>query len=129
PMPMPMSMAAVFDSIQANIFTPKCATSGCHAGSSPAANLALDAPHSYADLINIPSTEMPSVVRVKPGDPMDSFLVQHIQNHGDGASQSDLSFIVQWITDGAPASISAMMMTSPFQVVAVQPETGAEMTA
>jgi hypothetical protein len=125
-----MSMAATFDSIQANIFTPKCASSSCHGGATPAANLALDALHSYGDLINVPSTEKPSEVRVKPGNAMDSFLVQHMQNGGDGASQTDLSFIVQWITDGAaPDMAAAMMMASPFQVAAVQPEAGAMMKA
>jgi hypothetical protein len=119
---MSAPMAATFESIQNNIFTPLCAN--CHGGANPAANLALDAMHSYADLINVPSTEKPSEVRVKPGDPMDSFLVQHIQNEGDGTTQTDLSYIVQWITDGALPIMSAMMMTTPFQVGAVQPETG-----
>jgi hypothetical protein len=128
-MPMPMPMAATFDSIQANIFTPKCASSSCHGGATPAANLALDALHSYGDLINIPSTEKPSEMRVKPGSAMESFLVQHMQNGADGASQTDLSFIVQWITDGAAPDMAAMMMASPFQVAAVQPEAGAIMKA
>jgi hypothetical protein len=94
----PPSMAS-FDSIQTNIFTPKCA--GCHSGSSPAANLNLDATHSYGDLVNVPSTEQPTILRVKPGDSADSFLVQHIESEGDGASSTDLSFIEQWIMEGA----------------------------
>jgi hypothetical protein len=94
----PTSMAS-FDSIQANVFTPKCA--GCHSGPSPPKDLNLDATHSYGDLVNVPSTEQPTVLRVKPGDPADSFLVQHIEGEGDGASTTDLSFIEQWIAEGA----------------------------
>jgi hypothetical protein len=114
-------LVATFDSIQSNIFTPLCAT--CHSGSSPPVNLNLDATHSYNDLINVPSTEQPTIVRVKPGDPMNSFLVQHIQSDGDGASPTDLSFIEQWITDGAPPSASAMAMAEEFQVASVEPDT------
>ncbi|HET9389700.1 MAG TPA: hypothetical protein VFO44_08645, partial [Steroidobacteraceae bacterium] len=79
--PTSQPLMATFDSIQVNIFTPIC--SGCHSGANPAANLALDAMHSYNDLINVPSTEDPSVVRVKPGSPMQSFLVLHMEKEGD----------------------------------------------
>lgn len=121
------TLMATFDSIQANIFTPLCAT--CHSGSNPPANLNLDATHSYSDLINVPSTEQPSIVRVKPGDPMNSFLVQHIQSEGDGASPTDLTFIEQWITDGAPPSASAMAMAEKFQLASVDPDTGNQLTS
>jgi hypothetical protein len=118
-------LMATFDSIQANIFTPLCAT--CHSGPNPPVNLNLDATHSYNDLINVPSTEQPTIVRVKPGDPMHSFLVQHIQSDGDGASPADLTFIEQWITDGAPPGASAMPMAEKFQVASVEPDTGGQL--
>ena len=117
----PPPLMATFDSIQANIFTPLC--SGCHGGANPAENLNLDATHSYNDLINVPSTEEPSIVRVKPGDPSQSYLVIHIQKEGDGASATDLSFIEQWITDGAPPS-TATSMAAKFEIAAVQPDSG-----
>ena len=117
----PPPMMATFDSIQANIFTPIC--SGCHGGANPAENLNLDATHSYNDLINVPSTEEPSIVRVKPGDPSQSYLVIHIQKEGDGASATDLSYIEQWITDGAPPS-TATSMAAKFEIAAVQPDSG-----
>ena len=117
----PPPMMATFDSIQANIFTPIC--SGCHGGANPAENLNLDATHSYNDLINVPSTEEPSIVRVKPGDPSQSYLVIHIQKEGDGASATDLSYIEQWITDGAPPS-TATSMADKFEIAAVQPDSG-----
>ena len=98
-MTAPPPLMADFASIQTNIFTPIC--SGCHSGPNPAANLDLDAAHSYDDLVNVPSTEQPTLDRVKPGDPANSFLVIHMQQDGDGAPASDIPFVVQWITDGA----------------------------
>ena len=118
----PPPLMATFDSIQANIFTPIC--SGCHGGANPAENLNLDAAHSYNDLIDVPSTEEPSIVRVKPGDPSQSYLVIHIQKEGDGASATDLSFIEQWITDGAPPSTTATSMADKFEIAATQPGSG-----
>ena len=118
----PPPLMATFDSIQANIFTPICA--GCHGGANPAENLNLDATHSYNDLINVPSTEEPSIVRVKPGFPSQSYLVQHLQKEGDGASATDVSFIEQWITDGAPPSTTATPMADKFEIAAAQPDSG-----
>jgi hypothetical protein len=112
-------LTADFDSSQANIFTPIC--SGCHGGANPAANLSLDAAHSYNDLVNIPSTEEPMLERVKPGDPTDSFLVIHLGKDGDGAPASDIPFVVQWIMDGALPGNLAMPMEADFKVNAVEP--------
>ena len=120
--PPAMTLTADFDSIQANIFTPICA--GCHSGPNPAANLSLDAAHSYNDLVNVPSTEEPTLDRVKPGDPTNSFLVIHLQKDGDGAPASDIPFVMQWITDGALPGSSAMPMNVEFKVSAVEPNLG-----
>jgi hypothetical protein len=121
--PATMTLTADFDSIQANIFTPFCA--GCHGGANPAANLNLDATHSYNDLVNVPSTEEPTLDRVKPGDPTDSYLVIHLQKDGgDGAPTSDIPFVVQWIMDGALPGNSAMAMDVEFRVGAVEPNLG-----
>jgi len=120
--PPSMMLTADFDSIQANIFTPICA--GCHSGANPPANLSLDAAHSYNDLVNVPSTEEPTLDRVKPGDPTDSFLVIHMQKDGDGAPASDIPFVVQWIMDGALPGSSPMAAHSEFRVEAVEPNPG-----
>jgi hypothetical protein len=125
--PPSMMLTADFDSIQANIFTPICA--GCHSGANPAANLSLDAAHSYSDLVNVPSTEEPTLDRVKPGDPTDSFLVIHMQMDGDGAPASDIPFVVQWISDGAPPGSSTMQMAGEFKVAAVKPSPGDTLNA
>jgi hypothetical protein len=108
-MTIPPPLTADFDSIQANIFTPICA--GCHSGPNPAADLNLDAAHSYNDLVNVPSTEEPMLDRVKPGDPADSFLVIHLKSDGDGAPASDIPIVVQWIMNGALPGSTAMPMS------------------
>jgi hypothetical protein len=95
-----MPLTADFNSIQANIFTPIC--SGCHSGADASANLQLDAARSYNDLVNVPSTEEPTLDRVKPGDPTNSYLVIHLQKDGDGATSEDIAAVIQWVTDGAP---------------------------
>jgi hypothetical protein len=107
-MTIPPPLTADFESIQTNVFTPIC--SSCHSGANPPANLNLDAAHSYANLVNVPSSEQPELDRVKPGDPDNSFLIIHMKNDGDGAPESDIPIIAQWITDGA---LSANGMAPP----------------
>jgi hypothetical protein len=114
-------LTADFESIQADIFTPIC--SGCHGGANPAENLNLDAAHSYNDLVNVPSTEEPSLVRVKPGDPAHSFLAIHLQQDGDGAPAGDIPFVIQWIMDGALPG-AAMPMAAHFRIAAAEPNAG-----
>ena len=130
-----MTLMATFDSIQANVFTPICAS--CHGGANPAANLALDAMHSYNDLVNVPSSEQPTIVRVKPFDPNNSYLIIHLQKQGDGAPSVDVPVIAQWISDGAMPGMSmmgggmgmSMQASAHFQVSATQPNSGDVMTA
>jgi hypothetical protein len=120
-------LEANFDSIQADVFTPICA--GCHSGPNAASNLALDAMHSYDDLVNVPSTEQPTLDRVKPFDPANSYLIIHMQKEGDGAPSSDIPFISQWIMSGAMPGMSMMTMSAAFQVASVQPDTGTTLLA
>src|SRR5690349_7076587 len=68
---------ATFSSIQANVFTPTCST--CHSGASAPHGLRLDAANSYSLLVGVASGEQPSILRVKAGDPTNSYLVQKIQ--------------------------------------------------
>src|SRR3979409_1364577 len=70
-------ITADFQSIQANVFTPIC--SKCHIGGSAPEGLQLDAAHSYNLLVGVPSNEQPSLLRVNPGDPNDSYMVRKIE--------------------------------------------------
>jgi len=67
----PEPLAANFQSIQDNIFTPICTR--CHIGANAPEGLQLDQAHSYALLVGVPSAEKPSVLRVSAGDPTDSY--------------------------------------------------------
>jgi hypothetical protein len=100
-----------FSAIQANVFTPNCATTGCHFGAGAPQGLRLDAASSYALLVGIPSTEESSVLRVNPGDPNNSYLVQKLEGTASSGQQMPLDapslpqatidVIRQWISDGA----------------------------
>jgi hypothetical protein len=106
------------------VFAPTCST--CHSGASAPHGLRLDAANSYALLVGVPSGEQPSILRVKPNDPNNSYLVQKIQ--GSAASgermpaglpalpQATIDAIRQWITDGAlndtPGSNTPIRVTS-----------------
>lgn len=93
--------------LQADIFTPMC--SGCHP---PTQGLDLSPGQTYGSTVNVPSNEMPSLMRVKPGDPDNSYLYRKIRGVGiSGArmpqggpylSQSDIDKVKGWIEAGAP---------------------------
>ena len=127
----PPPLSADFDSIQANIFTPICSV--CHAGASAPQGLHLDAGNSYNMLVNVPSTEVPSLMRVKPGDPDNSYIIQKLEGHaavggqmplgGPYLSTSTIAFIRQWITNGAQPSASAgAASAAPFAITSMVPD-------
>jgi hypothetical protein len=112
----PTALTADFQSIQDNVFTPICTV--CHSGADAPEGLQLDAAHSYALLVGVPSTEVPGTLRVKPGDPTDSYLIQKLQNSsgivgaqmpygGPYLAQSTIDVISAWITAGAPPAATA----------------------
>jgi hypothetical protein len=128
-------LSADFESIQENIFTPICSV--CHAGASAPEGLRLDAADSYNLLVGVPSTEVPSLLRVKPGDPVNSYIIQKLQGHAAVGAQmpfgwpptqpclsdSSIAFIQQWITNGAPpAAAAAAALSAPLTLTAVVPE-------
>jgi hypothetical protein len=122
-------LSADFASIQANIFTPICSV--CHVGGSAPEGLRLDAANSYSLLVGVPSTEVPSLMRVKPGDPDNSYIIQKLEGHAAVGAQmplggpflttSTIAFIRQWITDGAPAA-AASSVAAPLAVTTIVPD-------
>jgi hypothetical protein len=124
-------LSADFNSIQANVFTPICSV--CHIGASAPEGLILDAQHSYSLLVNVPSTEVPSILRVNPGNPNNSYIIQKLEGHAAVGGQMPLdetplpaatiAFIAQWITDGAQAGASAQAAAA-FAVASLAPDDG-----
>ncbi len=97
--------------IQANVFDLRC--TGCHAGANAPLGLRLDATSSYGLLVGVPSVEVPALLRVEPGNPDDSYLVQKLEGtaavggqmplSGPPVPAADILVIRQWIIDGAQA--------------------------
>jgi len=119
-----------FQSIQDNVFTPICTK--CHIGAGAPEGLQLDAAHSYALLVGVPSTEQPNVLRIKAGDPDNSYLVQKIEGAssisgvrmpfgGPYLPQSTIDVIRTWVTNGAlPSSTAARAVTQHHTSFAVE---------
>jgi len=101
-----------FEEIQATIFTPICST--CHIGAGAPQGMRLDAANSYAMIVNVPSSEVPGLMRVNPGNPDASYLVQKIEgnaavgvrmpaNGPPYLPQDRIDLVRRWIAAGAPA--------------------------
>ena len=85
--------------------------------------LQLDAGHSYNLLVGVPSVEQPNFLRVKAGDPDNSYMVHKIEGLSGISGgrmplgetplpQATIDAIRQWITNGAqnaPAAAAAQM--------------------
>lgn len=112
-----------FATLQREVFTPTCATSGCHSGASPQGQLALTADASYDQLVGVapanPAARTDGLMRVTPGRPDASLLFHklivpaghHASDYGNpmpqgtaGLSVGALEYVRQWIAKGAPRS-------------------------
>jgi hypothetical protein len=124
-------LVAEFTSIQEHVFTPIC--TACHAGGGAPQGLRLDSANSFNLLVGVPSTEVGSILRVKPGDPNNSYLVQKLEGHASVGAQMPLggpelpaetiAVIRQWISDGAQRSSAAAAATS-FKITSIAPASG-----
>ena len=111
PPPSPPPFGANFSEIQAEVFTPTCAVSGCHTGAAAPQGLRLDEANSYGLLVDVASMEVPSLLRVEPGDPDNSYLIQKLEGTADVGEQmpfggtplpqASIDVIRQWIIEGA----------------------------
>jgi len=106
-------LAPTLASIQDNVFTVSCAVPGCHGGAGAQQGLRLDPGFSAGSLINVASPRDPNLIRVVPGDPDASFLIQKLQgadgllgdrmpDGGPYLTTATVNVIRQWILDGAP---------------------------
>jgi len=136
PPPPGGSFGPNFSEIQSNVFTPDCATSGCHAGANPDAGLNLEAANSYAQLVGIASTQDAAILRVNPGNPNASYLIQKLEGTAatggqmppSGAlDQADIDVIRQWISDGA-IDDTVVPPAAPIRVTSISPAPGASLT-
>jgi mono/diheme cytochrome c family protein len=107
--------AATLTQIQTAVFTPRCTV--CHDGSQPPGGILpgsmnLTAGNSFANLVNVPSQEQPNLLRVKPGDPDNSYLIRKLEGTagisgsrmplgGPFLDQATIDQVRSWIAAGA----------------------------
>jgi hypothetical protein len=85
--------------------------SGCHTGAAAPEGLRLDEANSFGMLVDVASSQVPSILRVAPGDPDNSYLIQKLEGTasvgaqmpegGPPLPQASIDVIRQWIIDGA----------------------------
>lgn len=117
-------------SIQANVFNPSCVI--CHAGASAPQGLRLDAANSFTNLVGVPSREASSLLRVSPGNPDQSYLIQKLEGTassgdrmplgGPPVPQSTVDFVRQWIIDGALPESAPVPPGTPPVLVSLTPD-------
>lgn len=133
----PGSFGPNFSEIQANIFAPNCATTGCHLGAGAPQGLRLDDANSFGMLVGVASSQESSILRVAPGDPNNSYLLRKLQGSASVGAQMPLSappleqpsidVIRQWITDGAIDD--RIPSSNPIKVTSLSPIPGTTLTA
>lgn len=135
PPPPPSGFGANFSEIQANVFTTTCATSGCHIGAGAPQGLRLDEANSYALLVGVASSEVPTVLRVAVNDPANSYLIQKLEGtasvgaqmplNAPALPQADIDIIRQWISDGAIDDRATS--ADPIRVTSLSPLPGSDL--
>jgi hypothetical protein len=104
---------ATFTAVQTQIFDASCAFSGCHGGSSPAQGLDLSSGMAYGNIVNIASSQQPSIDRIEPNDPEGSYLYlkviddpsingSRMPRGAPALAQELLDLLRDWIERGAP---------------------------
>jgi len=75
----PAADPTTYTGIAQQIFEVRCAKSGCHIGAGAPLGLQLDEANAYDLLVNVSSEEVPTLFRIDPGNPDDSYLVIKIE--------------------------------------------------
>ncbi|MDH5454588.1 MAG: Ig-like domain-containing protein [Gammaproteobacteria bacterium] len=132
----PGAIGPNFSEIQASILEPNCATIGCHLGAAAPQGLRLDSANSYAMLVSVASTEASSILRVAPGNPDNSYLIQKLEGTATvGAQmplgapaleQATIDVIRQWIGDGA--FDDRLPSSNPIKVTSLSPDPGSTLS-
>jgi hypothetical protein len=110
----PPSELATFLRVQREVFTPKCALSGCHLGPPAVAQerLVLSEGAAYDNIVMVRSNQNTSLFRVAPSDAPNSYLVRKITPGsfivGDRMPQigelteAERQLVTDWVARGAP---------------------------
>ena len=101
--------AVTLATLSAEIFTPSCAVSGCHAGPNASNGMSLEAGVIASEIIGVTSTGYGDIVRIAPGDPDNSLIVQKVRGEAGGQmpqsapalSDEAIAKLIEWIEAGA----------------------------
>jgi hypothetical protein len=95
-------------SIQQYVFTPSCATAGCHGVVNLQAGLNLSSGYAYSNLVDVTSTENGALKRVTAGNSEQSWLIRKLKGDGTSVmpptgqlSGAVIDTIAAWINTGA----------------------------
>ena len=108
----PIDQTATFTRVQTEVFTPTCASIGCHDPLGQQSQMVLSAGRAYAATVNVASVEIPSLDRVEPFDHANSYLYRKITGAGitgdrmpqgrPALSDAQIKLVRDWIRRGAP---------------------------
>jgi hypothetical protein len=108
----PIDPTATFTRVQSEIFAPTCASVGCHDTLGAQSQMVLSPARAYANTVNVPSVEMPNLMRIAPNDPANSYLYRKITGAGitgdrmpqsrPPLSDAEIKLVRDWIRRGAP---------------------------
>ncbi|MCU1347370.1 MAG: hypothetical protein JWO56_400 [Acidobacteria bacterium] len=108
----PIDPTATFTRVQNEIFTPTCASLGCHDPLGQQEGQILTPGRAYGDTVNVTSHQNPALKRIAPGDPANSYLYRKITGVGitgdrmpQGSpvlSEAQIKLVRDWIRRGAP---------------------------
>ncbi|HEY8712396.1 MAG TPA: hypothetical protein VIM68_05960, partial [Thermoanaerobaculia bacterium] len=107
----PVDPTATFTRVKSEIL-PTCAAVGCHGRIAPQENLVMTSDVAYAQMVGVPSIEVPSLNRVMPGDATNSYVYRKITGVGITGAQmpqggpfltdAQTALFRDWIRRGAP---------------------------
>lgn len=117
-------------SIQANIFTPNCALSGCHSGAAPQQGLLLGPTASFSNIVSQPSTEVPTLNLIEPGNPDNSYLIRKVEGTASVGQQmprnlpplsnEKLQALRSWVSNGALVPTLTSIQSNVFTATCTQ---------
>lgn len=108
----PIDPTATFTRVQNEVFTPTCATIGCHHPLGQQSQLVLTPDVAYTQSVNRPAVQVAALMRVTPNDPANSYLYRKIIGAGitgdrmpqglPPLSDGQIRLVRDWIRRGAP---------------------------
>ena len=108
----PVTATVSFSTDVMGIFNTYC--NNCHTAGGPPAQLNLDPGSAYANIVDVPATELASMDRIEPGDPDNSYMVNKLQGShlsvggsgtvmppSGGLPQATINLMRTWVSEGA----------------------------